>query len=142
MSTSSIRSRRRRFVAAASLGLLLVGSAAAPALAESARSTQWHLDAMHADEMWKVSKGKGVTVAVIDTGVDATHPDLQGQVLEGKDFTPGQPGDERTDRDGHGTSMAGIIAGTGKGKRRAGSLRAGSGSQYPSHPLHGHGNGR
>ena len=115
MSTSSIRSRRRRFVAAASLGLLLVGSAAAPALAESARSTQWHLDAMHADEMWKVSKGKGVTVAVIDTGVDATHPDLKGQVLEGKDFTPGQPGDERTDRDGHGTSMAGIIAGTGKG---------------------------
>ncbi|MFF3457903.1 type VII secretion-associated serine protease mycosin [Streptomyces sp. NPDC002730] len=114
MSTSSIRSRRRRFVVAASLGLLLVGSAATPALAESVRSTQWHLDAMHAEEMWKVSTGKGVTVAVIDSGVDPTHPDLQGQVLPGKDMVAGKRGDEHTDLEGHGTSMAGIIAGTGK----------------------------
>lgn len=69
---------------------------------------------MHADEMWKVSTGKGVTVAVIDSGVDATHPDLQGQVLQGKDMVPGKQGDEHTDLEGHGTSMAGIIAGTGK----------------------------
>lgn len=75
---------------------------------------QWHLDAMQAEEMWRVSTGKGVTVAVIDSGVDATHPDLQGQILPGKDFISGGPGDERTDIDGHGTSMAGIIAGTGK----------------------------
>ena len=114
MSTSSIRSRRRRFIVAASLGLLLVGSAAAPALAAPVRSTQWHLDAMHADEMWKVSTGKGITVAVIDSGVDPTHPDLQGQVLPGKDMVPGKQGDEHTDLEGHGTSMAGIIAGTGK----------------------------
>ncbi|MEU9014135.1 type VII secretion-associated serine protease mycosin [Streptomyces sp. NPDC048479] len=91
-----------------------MGSAAAPAQADSTRSTQWHLDAMHAEEMWKVSTGKGVTVAVIDTGVDATHPDLQGQILKGKDYTSEQSGNERTDPDGHGTSMAGIIAGTGK----------------------------
>ncbi|WP_326650198.1 type VII secretion-associated serine protease mycosin [Streptomyces sp. NBC_01750] len=114
MSTSSIRSRRRRLVVAASLGLLLVGSAAAPALAESTRSTQWHLDAMHAEEMWKVSTGKGVTVALLDSGVDVTHPDLQGQILPGKDFTSEEPGSERTDTEGHGTGMAGVIAGTGK----------------------------
>ncbi|WP_406304773.1 type VII secretion-associated serine protease mycosin [Streptomyces sp. NBC_00885] len=114
MSTSSNRSRRRRVVVAASLGLLLVGSAAAPAQAESNRSMQWHLDAMHAEEMWKVSTGKGVTVALIDSGVDATHPDLKGQVLRGKDFMSGASGDEWTDLQGHGTSMAGIIAGTGK----------------------------
>ncbi|WP_406000547.1 type VII secretion-associated serine protease mycosin [Streptomyces sp. NBC_00829] len=114
MSTSGIRSRRRSCVVAASLGLLLVGSAAPPALAESIRSKQWHLDAMHAEEMWKVSTGKGVTVALLDSGVDVTHPDLQGQILPGKDFTPAEPGNERTDTEGHGTGMAGVIAGTGK----------------------------
>ncbi|MFB9574463.1 type VII secretion-associated serine protease mycosin [Streptomyces yanii] len=61
----------------------------------------------------RVSTGKGVVVAVIDTGVDASNPDLQGQVLKGKDFAPGESGDEQTDYDGHGTGMAGLIAGTG-----------------------------
>ena len=68
------------------VGAILVAVAAAPAHAESARSQQWHLDAMHADEMWKESKGEGVTVAVIDSGVDCSLPDLKGQVLKGKDF--------------------------------------------------------
>lgn len=63
--------------------------------------------------MWQSSTGSGVTVAVIDTGVDASNPDLQGQVLGGKDFAPGEPGDEHSDYDGHGTGMAGLIAGTG-----------------------------
>ncbi|UYQ62375.1 type VII secretion-associated serine protease mycosin [Streptomyces peucetius] len=95
------------------LTTVLAGIATTPAHAESIRSQQWHLDAMGADEIWKISTGKGVTVAVIDTGVDATNGDLRGRVLEGKDLTPDEPGDERTDNDGHGTGMAGIIAGTG-----------------------------
>ncbi|MFF1683586.1 MULTISPECIES: type VII secretion-associated serine protease mycosin [unclassified Streptomyces] len=100
-------------VASAVFGLLLVGAASAPAQAESIRSEQWYLDDMHAEEMWKVSTGKGVTVAVVDTGVDPTNPDLVGRILPGKDFAPGSPGDEQTDYDGHGTGMAGLIAGTG-----------------------------
>ncbi|MFF1740360.1 type VII secretion-associated serine protease mycosin [Streptomyces mirabilis] len=69
---------------------------------------------MHADEMWRTSTGKGITVAVIDTGVDADNPDLKGRVLDGKDFAPSsRAGDEHTDYDGHGTGMAGLIAGTG-----------------------------
>ncbi|MFI1797023.1 type VII secretion-associated serine protease mycosin [Streptomyces sp. NPDC020379] len=84
-----------------------------PAQAESVRSQQWHLDAMHADEMWQVSTGKGITVAVIDTGVDDTLPDLHGQVLEGKDFS-NQTGGAHTDVANHGTQMAVLIAGTGK----------------------------
>ncbi|MFD5077513.1 type VII secretion-associated serine protease mycosin [Streptomyces sp. NPDC058371] len=69
---------------------------------------------MHADEMWRTSTGKGITVAVIDTGVDPDNPDLKGRVLEGKDFAPSsRAGDEHTDYDGHGTGMAGLIAGTG-----------------------------
>ncbi|MEV5197500.1 type VII secretion-associated serine protease mycosin [Streptomyces sp. NPDC053720] len=75
---------------------------------------QWHLDAMKADEMWKTTTGKGVVVAVIDSGVDQENPDLVGQVLKGKNLEPDVKGDEHTDYDGHGTSMAGLIAGTGR----------------------------
>ncbi|WP_318036712.1 type VII secretion-associated serine protease mycosin [Streptomyces chengmaiensis] len=98
----------------AALGLLLAGIAATPAHAESIRSQQWHLDAMGAEDIWKISTGKGVTVAVIDSGVDPTNGDLRGQILKGKDLAPKERGDEQTDYDGHGTSMAGLIAGTGK----------------------------
>ncbi|MET9850335.1 type VII secretion-associated serine protease mycosin [Streptomyces ossamyceticus] len=97
------------------LGLLLVGAAAVPVQAASTREQQWFLDAMKAEQMWKTSTGKGITVAVIDTGVDPDNPDLKGRVLKGKDFAPdSRVGDEHTDYDGHGTGMAGLIAGTGK----------------------------
>ncbi|MEU8703887.1 type VII secretion-associated serine protease mycosin [Streptomyces sp. NPDC048565] len=86
---------------------------AGTAQADSVRSDQWHLTGMKAEEMWRSSTGSGVTVAVIDTGVDTSVPDLQGQVLKGKDFAPGESGDEHSDYDGHGTGMAGLIAGTG-----------------------------
>lgn len=68
---------------------------------------------MRAEEMWRTSTGKGVTVAVIDRGVDPRNPDLKGRVLSGLDLAAKQPGDEHTDIDGHGTGMAGLIAGTG-----------------------------
>ncbi|MFD9034582.1 type VII secretion-associated serine protease mycosin [Streptomyces sp. NPDC059567] len=114
MRTSSIRSSRGRAVASAALGMLLVGIASVPAHAESIRSQQWHLDTLGAEEIWKISTGKGVTVAVIDSGVDRNNGDLRGQVLTGKDFAPNEPGDQFTDSEGHGTGMAGLIAGTGK----------------------------
>ncbi|MFM9614683.1 type VII secretion-associated serine protease mycosin [Streptomyces niveiscabiei] len=108
------RRRPRRVAAATVLGLLLVGAAATPAVsAGSTRSEQWFLDGMQAEKMWKTSTGKGVTVAVIDTGVDPTNPDLVGRILPGKDYATGEPGDEHTDYEGHGTGMAGLIAGTG-----------------------------
>jgi type VII secretion-associated serine protease mycosin len=106
------RARTLRWFGCA-VGLLLTGATGTPAHAESVRSQQWYLDAMHAEEMWEVSTGEGVTVAVIDTGVDVTLPDLSGQVLEGKDFS-GRPGGAQTDSTHHGTTMAAIIAGTGK----------------------------
>ncbi len=107
------RSGCRRTVATVALGLLLTGAAAVPAHAEGMRGQQWFLDAMKAEQMWQISTGKGVTVAVIDTGVQADNPDLKGRVLPGRDFAVGQPGDAHTDYDGHGTGMAGLIAGTG-----------------------------
>ncbi|KQX17284.1 type VII secretion-associated serine protease mycosin [Streptomyces sp. Root431] len=115
MSTSSTRRSRARVTASAALGMLLVGIASVPAHAEDFRAQQWHLDAMGAEEIWQLSTGKGVTVAVIDSGVDKQNPDLRGQVLEGKDFAAAvQSGDQFTDYTGHGTGMAGIIAGTGE----------------------------
>ncbi|MFI6704103.1 type VII secretion-associated serine protease mycosin [Streptomyces sp. NPDC050509] len=110
---SPSRTRSRRAIAAA-LGVLLSGGAIAPAYADSIRSQQWHLDTLGAEKIWKVSTGKGVTVAVIDTGVDDTNPDLLGQVLKGKDLASAESGDESSDYKGHGTGISAIIAGTGK----------------------------
>uniref|UniRef100_UPI003F49DE19 S8 family serine peptidase n=1 Tax=Streptomyces sp. bgisy159 TaxID=3413795 RepID=UPI003F49DE19 len=113
MHTSNPRHRGRRAAATAALALLLVSAANTSATAKSSREEQWFLDAMHAEEMWRISTGAGITIAVIDSGVDAANPDLVGRVLPGKDFAEEQPGDEHSDYEGHGTGMAGLIAGTG-----------------------------
>ncbi|WP_374774220.1 type VII secretion-associated serine protease mycosin [Streptomyces sp. NBC_01310] len=103
-----------RKATAALVGLLLAGVAATPAHADTIRSQQWHLDAMKANEIWKISTGKGITVAVIDTGVNRI-PELEGQVLPGAVFPVGDaPGDKDNDYNGHGTGISAMIAGTGK----------------------------
>jgi type VII secretion-associated serine protease mycosin len=96
---------------AASLALL----PAAPAHADGIRGQQWALEALHTDEAWQTTKGAGITVAVLDTGVEADHPDLDGNVLTGTDLVRfgAKPGDRAWAR--HGTAMASIIAGHGHG---------------------------
>ncbi|MFJ9053712.1 S8 family serine peptidase [Streptomyces bacillaris] len=87
---------------------------AQPAAAADVQSKQWYLKAMQAEEMWKITTGEGIKVAVIDSGVNPNTPSLKGQVLKGLDAT-GAAGDENDDYDGHGTNMAELIAGTGSG---------------------------
>lgn len=69
---------------------------------------QWGLRAIRAYDAWGASRGTGIVVAVIDTGVDARHPDLAGRVLPGRDFVDDD--DDAADAKGHGTHVAGTIA--------------------------------
>ncbi|MGC0337454.1 S8 family serine peptidase [Streptomyces sp. SLBN-8D4] len=96
----------------------LILAAAPTASADQTRRDQWALGTLQAESVWKISKGKGVTVAVIDTGVNAEHIDLKGNVLKGKDFLDGDDDaspETSQDQTNHGTEMASIIAGHGHG---------------------------
>lgn len=70
---------------------------------------------IHADQAWdKASGHASVIIAVVDTGVDGSHPDLSAKLLAGQDFV--QPGQPPEDQNGHGTHVAGIAAAaTGNG---------------------------
>lgn len=108
-----LRHARRLLVPLLAATVALLPSTAAHA--DSIRAQQWGLSALNTTEAWQTSKGGGITVAVLDTGVDDQHPDLAGNVLPGKDmvgFGAGR-GDRPWAR--HGTAMAGIIAGHGHG---------------------------
>jgi serine protease len=86
-----------------------------PTGSDPSRGQQWDLTKIKATDAWQQSTGAGVTVAVIDTGVDARHPDLAGQVLTGYDVINKSTG-IATDPNGHGTHVAGTIAAaTGNG---------------------------
>jgi serine protease len=96
---------------ASGLGLLSVLAASSVSVAgprhDPLRAQQWGLDQVHAPDAWKRATGKGVVVAVIDSGVDLRHPDLKGALVPGKDFGGGT---SVQDDCGHGTEVAGIIA--------------------------------
>lgn len=80
-----------------------------PAPSDPNYSSQWWLPVVGDRTLWALGKGKGVTVAVIDTGVDLTHPDLADNLLStGYNFGDGNAIPQ--DVLGHGTKVAGIIA--------------------------------
>jgi subtilisin family serine protease len=94
----------------AALACLGVGLAPGAARADWVRNDEWQLGALNALAAWQHSTGSGTIVAVLDSGVDASHPDLVGQVLPGLDLVDGSS-DGRVDPVGHGTTVASLIAG-------------------------------
>jgi type VII secretion-associated serine protease mycosin len=112
---------RTAFAAALAVGL--VSTAAVPGAAAAVpgpRKEQWWFTAWAVqNKVWPITRGQGVTVAVIDSGVEADIPDMAGVVLPGTNAESGG-GDGRTDVDtavpaGHGTAMAALIASQGRG---------------------------
>jgi subtilisin family serine protease len=127
----SLEAARRLLSVAVSAGLLAacgLSLSAGPARAAQARPTQagltpgpaeWWLAGWQVQgKVWPLTEGDGVTVAEVDSGVQAAIPDLRGVVLPGASLT-GAGGRGDTDiqvgEDGHGTAMAVAIAGQGSG---------------------------
>lgn len=104
-----------RLVAASLLAATTSLAFVSPAQADTYRDQQWHLPFLKIAEVHKISQGEGITVAVIDTGIEAKHPDLVNNVLPGLDVAQGGSGNGWGDTDGHGTGMAGLIAAHGHG---------------------------
>jgi hypothetical protein len=91
-------------------------TSAAPASADSVRNAQsWVFNALSAPAAWKVSRGQGVTVAVIDSGVNPAVSDLAGSVTTGPDLTGVGTPPSNPNWGMHGTWMASLIAGHGHG---------------------------
>ncbi|MDQ3933374.1 MAG: S8 family serine peptidase [Actinomycetota bacterium] len=94
-----------------------------PATGDPLATAQWGLNQIKAPAAWKRgAKGAGVTVAVLDTGADFSHPDLQGKLLAGTDYVKSGDGcSGPQDENGHGTHVSGIVAAnTGNGIGTAG----------------------
>jgi subtilisin len=91
-----------------SIAALKAKAAAAPAPGADAQEIQWGVKRVQAPAAWAKTRGAGVKVVVIDTGLDMTHPDLAGNIKGG--WNAITKGNDFTDDHGHGTHCGGNIA--------------------------------
>ncbi|MFB9831984.1 S8 family serine peptidase [Actinoallomurus acaciae] len=115
-----VRALRRTLVALGALSVAVAPALPAAAAVPSPRSSEWWFSPWNVEQkVWPTTQGQGVTVAVLDSGVNGTMPEIAGALLPGGD-TSGRGTDGRTDFDktGHGTSMSVLIAGQGGGRTR------------------------
>ena len=112
----STRSTIARVIGLAATTALLLCAGAVPASADSIRNREYWLGEYRISDAWAVTKGEGVTIAVIDTGVDGSHRDLAGAVVGGADFSGQGSADGQQPvgtADTHGTMVASLAAGRG-----------------------------
>ncbi len=113
------RRRDRRWLAGAALvGIAASLLVAVPASADNIRDLQYWLTTYGISKAWTTTKGAGVTVAIIDTGVDGSHPDLTGTVIGGTDVSGVGTANGQTPigtDSKHGTMVASLLAGHGHG---------------------------
>ncbi len=119
MSLLSQRLARRLGAAAFAFVAVVSGvGAGTPAFADQVRERQYWLEDYGIEQAWSITRGEGVRIAIIDTGVDGAHPDLDGAVIAGADFSGlGSPNGQTPvgfDRR-HGTMVASLAAGRGSG---------------------------
>ncbi|RZS90379.1 type VII secretion-associated serine protease mycosin [Motilibacter rhizosphaerae] len=97
--------------------VLLPGPGARAATRECVRTTSattpqpWQLSRLQPQRVWALTQGAGITVAVIDSGVDAASVHLRGAVVAGPDVLGRPGGPSTTDCSGHGTAVASLVAG-------------------------------
>ena len=103
-------------IVGALLGVPSVAVQGTPAIADQVRERQYWLEDYRITDAWEITRGAGVRIAIIDTGIDASHQDLAGALAGGADFSGlGSPdglttvGPERR----HGTMVASLAAGRG-----------------------------
>ncbi|MEA2434905.1 MAG: hypothetical protein QOG54_2362 [Actinomycetota bacterium] len=112
---------RTKFLATTSVAILsalAIMSSAWAAPNDTYFNKQWGLVKVQAEQAWATTNGTGALVAVIDTGADLTHPDLDANLVtfSDADFVDPNGGDGAQDQNGHGTHVSGIIAAeTGNG---------------------------
>lgn len=70
-------------------------------------SSQWYLPQINAPSAWNLTSGSGIPIAVIDSGVDGSHPDLAARLLPGWNFVTGNS--NTADTSGHGTAVTGVL---------------------------------
>jgi subtilisin family serine protease len=108
----------RRALSALTCGLVVTAAGvlwAGPASADQVRDGQWYLGTLGVRQAWSITKGAGIKVGVIDSGVDGSIPDLRGAVGAGTDVSGNDNGQQPVDGDNHGTNVASVLAGRGHG---------------------------
>src|SRR5215469_17417680 len=98
---------------------LALNAASTSAATNSVRSQEWWLQALHVTQAWHSTRGGGVTVAVLDTGVYPNQADLRGAVTTGSDYTHSGRARGGPFWGTHGTAIASLIAGRGHGANAA-----------------------
>ncbi|HJR19940.1 MAG TPA: S8 family serine peptidase [Actinomycetota bacterium] len=101
---------KRLLVSIASAVVCVTAIAPAWAATDPNRSNQWALTKIRAIEAWKASTGAGITIAVVDTGIDLDHPDLKSKIGSHYSCMGGSCAAGGDDDHGHGTHVAGIAA--------------------------------